>query len=195
VQTLSANQVAVVFGPEDTGLTNTDLRYCHQLVTIPTASTFSSLNLAQAVLVCCYEIFLVAQKSQTSPQAQIPDLGLALDQPAAADLADDWFSDDVAEPSRILAVAERQEFMYDKLQQALLSVGFLHRDNPEHIMFALRRMLGRAGLEERDVRILLGLAHQIAWYAQSGWQLQSGQPPRQKGQREGLDYPKPNSPD
>ena len=201
VQTLGANQVGVVFGPEDTGLTNTDLRYCHQLVTIPTASTFSSLNIAQAVLLCCYEIFLAvqeSQKSQTSqdsPQAQTPDLGLALDRPAALDLADNWFSDDAAEPSRILAVAERQEFMYDKLQQALLSVGFLHRDNPEHIMFALRRMLGRAGLEERDVRILLGLAHQIAWYAQSGWQLQSGRPPRQQGQREGLDYPKPNSPD
>ncbi len=107
------------------------------------------------------------KESLESPQAQRQDL----DHSAAADLADDRFSDDAAEPSRVLAVAERQEFMYDKLQQALLSVGFLHRDNPEHIMFALRRMLGRAGLEERDVRILLGLAHQIAWYAQSGWQL------------------------
>lgn len=49
------NQVAVVFGPEDRGLANEDLRYCHTLLTIPTAD-FSSLNLAQAVMVVCYEL-------------------------------------------------------------------------------------------------------------------------------------------
>jgi tRNA/rRNA methyltransferase len=59
--------------------------------------------------------------------------------------------------------------MYEKLKQALLQVGFLHKDNPEHIMLALRRIFGRAGLEERDVRILLGMARQIEWYAKGGW--------------------------
>jgi tRNA/rRNA methyltransferase len=49
------NQVALVFGPEDRGLTNEDIRLCHSLVTIPTAD-FSSLNLAQAVMVLCYEL-------------------------------------------------------------------------------------------------------------------------------------------
>jgi tRNA/rRNA methyltransferase len=64
--------------------------------------------------------------------------------------------------------------MYEKLKGALLKIGFLHGDNPDHIMFALRRILGRAGLEERDVRILLGLARQIDWYASGGWRLHSG---------------------
>jgi tRNA/rRNA methyltransferase len=50
------NQVAVLFGPEDRGLTNEDLRFCHLVATIPTAD-FSSLNLAQAVMVVCYELF------------------------------------------------------------------------------------------------------------------------------------------
>jgi tRNA/rRNA methyltransferase len=50
------NQVAIVFGPEDRGLTNEEIRLCHHLVTIPTAQ-FSSLNLAQAVMVLCYELF------------------------------------------------------------------------------------------------------------------------------------------
>ncbi len=49
------NKVALVFGPEDRGLTNEDLRLCHEVVTIPTAD-FSSLNLAQAVMVFCYEL-------------------------------------------------------------------------------------------------------------------------------------------
>jgi tRNA/rRNA methyltransferase len=51
------NRVALLFGPEDRGLTNAQLRYCHALVTIPTAG-FSSLNLAQAVMILCYELFL-----------------------------------------------------------------------------------------------------------------------------------------
>jgi len=50
------NRVALIFGPEDRGLCNTDLRLCHVLVNIPTAA-FSSLNLAQAVMVVCYELF------------------------------------------------------------------------------------------------------------------------------------------
>ena len=61
------NQVAIVFGPEDRGLTNEEIRLCHHLVTIPTAQ-FSSLNLAQAVMVLCYELFkagLPPVKTQT----------------------------------------------------------------------------------------------------------------------------------
>lgn len=50
------NRVAIVFGPEDRGLSNEDIRLCHALVNIPTAE-FSSLNLAQAVMLICYEIF------------------------------------------------------------------------------------------------------------------------------------------
>jgi len=50
------NQIAVLFGPEDRGLTNDDIRFCDILVNIPTAD-FSSLNLAQAVMVMCYELF------------------------------------------------------------------------------------------------------------------------------------------
>ncbi|MEJ2155086.1 MAG: RNA methyltransferase [Desulfobacteraceae bacterium] len=50
------NRVALLFGPEDRGLTNEELRLCHRLVHIPT-SHFSSLNLGQAVMVLCYEVF------------------------------------------------------------------------------------------------------------------------------------------
>ncbi|SPD73534.1 RNA methyltransferase, TrmH family, group 1 [uncultured Desulfobacterium sp.] len=53
------NQVAIVFGPEDSGLTNEHLRYCHSIATIPTAR-FPSLNLAQAVMIFCYELFMAS---------------------------------------------------------------------------------------------------------------------------------------
>jgi tRNA/rRNA methyltransferase len=49
------NRVALLFGPEDRGLSNEEIRLCHLLVNIPTAQ-FSSLNLAQAVMVLCYEL-------------------------------------------------------------------------------------------------------------------------------------------
>ncbi|TES92589.1 MAG: RNA methyltransferase [Desulfobacteraceae bacterium] len=51
------NRIAILFGPEDKGLSNEDLRYCQALVNIPTTE-FSSLNLAQAVMIMCYEIFI-----------------------------------------------------------------------------------------------------------------------------------------
>lgn len=56
------NQVALLFGPEDRGLTNDQLHYCHALVTIPTAD-FSSLNLAQAVMILCYELMTAGNRS------------------------------------------------------------------------------------------------------------------------------------
>jgi len=60
------NQVAIVFGPEDRGLSNEQLRYCHTIATIPTAQ-FPSLNLAQAVMIVCYEIFLAARETIPEP--------------------------------------------------------------------------------------------------------------------------------
>ena len=54
------NRVAILFGPEDRGLSNEQLRYCHTIARIPTAK-FSSLNLAQAVMILCYELFLVSR--------------------------------------------------------------------------------------------------------------------------------------
>jgi tRNA/rRNA methyltransferase len=133
-----SNPVALVFGPEDHGLSNDDLKLCQQLISIPTDSGYASLNLAQAVMVCCYELFLAAQKTVSTAQ--------------------------------VLATAERVEFMFQRLQAAFLSIGFLHADNPDHIMFAFRRFLGRAQMEERDVSILLGLARQIEWFGRGGWQ-------------------------
>lgn len=55
------NHVALLFGPEDRGLSNEHLRHCHTIATIPT-DRFSSLNLAQAVMIFCYEIFLAIRE-------------------------------------------------------------------------------------------------------------------------------------
>jgi tRNA/rRNA methyltransferase len=60
------NRIAILFGPEDRGLSNEQLRYCHTLATIPTAG-FSSLNLAHAVIIVCYEIFLAISEKIPEP--------------------------------------------------------------------------------------------------------------------------------
>lgn len=70
------------------------------------------------------------------------------------------------EPERLprLASIDQVEAMYGQLESALLQIGFLSRQNARHMMFALRRVLGRAGLEASDVGILRGIARQIGWY-------------------------------
>ena len=137
--------VALVFGPEDHGLSNEELKPCHRLVALPTSDDYPSLNLSQAVLLCAYEIRRVALSS-------------------------------VVGESEPTAPSEDIEFALERLKASLLRIGFLDPQNPDHIMFALRRIFGRAGLLERDVRILLGLARQIEWYARDGWK-RDGEPP------------------
>ena len=61
--------------------------------------------------------------------------------------------------------------MYDRMRATLLKIGFLDSENPEHMLLAFRRILGRAGLEDTDVRILTGLFRQIEWYANGGWKI------------------------
>ena len=64
------NHVAILFGPEDRGLSNDQLRLCHTILTIPTAS-FSSLNLAHAVMIVGYEIFLASQEPNPRPMPRL----------------------------------------------------------------------------------------------------------------------------
>jgi len=142
-------RVALVFGPEDHGLSNDELKICHELVTIPTHSSYASLNLSHAAMVCLYEIFL-ARHTSRSPQ------------PA-------------------LATSAKLERMYADLGRALLAIGFLHGANPEHIMFTLRRVFGRARLDDREVAIWLGVARQIEWFASGGREIAAAK--RKRGER------------
>jgi len=135
-----AGKVALIFGPEDHGLSNQDLEPCQLLITIPAHADYQSLNVAQAAVICLYEIFLAS-------------LGAAA----------------VERIER--ARAEDIERMYDRMRSTLLKIGFLDSENPEHMLLAFRRILGRAGLEDADVRIFTGLFRQIEWYADKGWKV------------------------
>jgi tRNA/rRNA methyltransferase len=64
------NKIALLFGPEDTGLTNDDLRFCQMVVTIPTVA-FKSLNLSHAVMILCYELLLARLDDEVKFQPKL----------------------------------------------------------------------------------------------------------------------------
>jgi tRNA/rRNA methyltransferase/tRNA (cytidine32/uridine32-2'-O)-methyltransferase len=121
--------VAVVFGPEKSGLTNEDLDRCHTLLTIPTNPDFSSLNLAMAVQVLTYEL-RVAQLDGAVP---------------------------VYQPEAPLASNEELELFYVHLAEVLEKSGFLDPQNPRHLMRRLRRLFLRAAPDQNEINILRGM--------------------------------------
>jgi tRNA/rRNA methyltransferase len=132
------NRIALVFGPEDFGLTNEELKWCQRLITIPTAPDYPSLNIAQAVLIVAYELMLATGAARDLPRAE------------------PW------------ARSPEVEAMLARMANALVAIGFLPENNPDHIMFTLRAILGRAGLRRRELDIMNGIARQILWFSQSG---------------------------
>ena len=132
--------VAILFGPEDKGLTNEELAPCQALISMPTHANLSSLNLAQAVMIFGYELYMATLTNQTGGSS-IPG------------------------PFPKLAEFQRVEGMYAHLEDLLLRIGFLDPKNPKRIMHTLRRIFGRANLSDRDVAILRGIFRQLDWYA------------------------------
>ena len=127
-------RVGIVFGPEDTGLIDQDVLRCHYLMRVPTRPSARSINLAQAVMIVCYELHLAAL---ARPARRVPALAPLL----------------------------QIEAMYAQLEESLIRIGFMNPKTARHMMFALRRLFGRTGLEEKDVAILRGIARQIGWFA------------------------------
>ena len=136
----SSNKIAIVFGREDRGLTNRELKLCNRLVTISTAPEYPSLNLAQAVMVVAYELMMAGNESATGDARRSPQFVEA----------------SVSDP------------MLERMAEALVSIGFIPDDNPDHIMFAIREIFGRSGLTSREVEILNGMARQMRWVADGG---------------------------
>ena len=129
-------EVALVFGPEDAGLSNQETMLCSRLINIPTAEEATSLNLAQAVLVVCYEIF----------KASLP-LKEKKATPAGA---------------RPITHAER-EALFAALAETLLAIDFLKPDNPDYWMLPVRRFVERVGLKRQEGNMLMGVCRQVKW--------------------------------
>jgi len=148
--------VAILFGPEDRGLTNRELDPCHALIAIPTHPGLSSLNLAQAVILVCYELYLASLYEMRNEECGIRNEKKRVRRDKACS------SSGLLTP---LAEFQKVEKMYAHLEQLLLRIGFLDSNNPKRIMHTLRRIFGRANLGDRDVAILRGIFRQLEWYA------------------------------
>lgn len=129
------NQVALVFGPEHRGLTNEDLALCNLVTAIPTTD-FSSLNLAQAVAILCYELYSGLLKAGNH------------DRPPVAKLAD----------------SHELEGMYSQLETMLKTIGFLKTEDHAYWMWNIRQFLGRMGLRAKEARIIRAFCRQLEWY-------------------------------
>ncbi|RNC67601.1 MAG: RNA methyltransferase [Desulfuromonadales bacterium] len=134
-ENLAGNRAALVFGREDNGLTTDELTLCRWHATIPTSDEYGSLNLAQAVMVFCYEFF--KGMGDTTPGAE----------------------------ARTLAGSSELEPLFGQMERTLLRIGFLNPQNPAHLMRSLRRIFSRAELDGREVAILRGMMTQIDWAA------------------------------
>jgi len=133
VSLASQGPVAIVFGREDKGLVNEEIAQCTHLLRIPVSEGYTSINLAQAVLISCYEIFAASgsyvpphEKAPPAPQAQ------------KAQLMKNW-------------------------AEMLLGIGFMKSEQKDHFMQGFQRVFSRGVYTKDDAALLLGVARQALW--------------------------------
>lgn len=125
-------QVAILFGREDRGLTNEELKVCNLHLNVPTSEDYSSLNLAMAVQIVCYELRMLLVEDAL---------------PRSED--DDWDTP--------FSTRENMERFYTHLEETLVDIEFLDPAAPRQLMARLRRLYGRVRLDEMELNILRGI--------------------------------------
>ena len=133
-------QVAILFGREDRGLTNEELHKCQYHVHIPSNPEYSSLNLAAAVQVIAYEIRVSHLEAQAGKTLHY----------------DDW--------DMPPANSDALERFYVHLQETLEKMGFIEEDNPRQTVTRLRRLFNRIRLDQMELNILRGMLTSIQNY-------------------------------
>jgi tRNA/rRNA methyltransferase len=130
-------RVALLFGSEKTGLSNEEMSFCHRLVKIPTHQRCPSMNLGQAVAVCCYEL---ARAGAISTLPVLPKV---------------YRSD----PANLQSI----DHVFERAAKVLDAVGYLKPKSRPATLIKLRRLLLDLGLTNNDVKILGGILAQIEW--------------------------------
>lgn len=130
-------EAAIVFGRERTGLDNDELQLCHAAVHIPANPGYSSLNLAAAVQVLTYELRMAALAQRTPVEGATIRADTERREPPASHA--------------------QLEGFFGQLADTLDAIDFHKGRTPEAAMRKLRRVFLRAGLDEREVRLLRGV--------------------------------------
>lgn len=127
--------IAIVFGREDKGLPNSALDLCHRSITIPTSPDHRSLNLAQAVLVIAYELWMAAHGADQEfkpPRRDAPPVNVHL-----------------------------LERTFEEIEAALWSIDFFKSRQTESVMRTVRELIRRAGLDEREAGLVRAIAIEV----------------------------------
>jgi len=133
----AGSRAALLFGSEKTGLANEELSYCHALVRISTSPRCPSMNLGQAVAVCCYELARARVVSARPPAARAH----------------------LSEPANVHSL----EHLFARTVRVLDHTGYLKPKARQATLIKLRRLLLDLRLTNNEVRILGGILAQIEW--------------------------------
>lgn len=147
-RTAIGERIAIVFGPEDHGLDRQDLLACDASLRIPSDDAYPSLNLAAAVMVCAYEIY-VAATADAPPRL------------TKTERRDRTRMQERADGETLLR-------MIRKLRQGLVDIEYVRPEHPEHLVGVIRAVLGRAELSMTEARIFMGLGQQLQEFAKYG---------------------------
>lgn len=134
---IESNKIALVFGREDAGLNNEELQQCHFHVQIPADDKYSSLNLAAAVMVICYEIRKANLLTEEEPAEQ-----------------EEYWDQE-------RATGEQVEHFYDHLERVMIAIDFHDPDNPRQLMQRMRRLFSRIRIDVMEMNILRGILTNI----------------------------------
>ena len=148
-------EIAVVFGREDRGLTNEELALANYHVTIPVNTDYGVLNVAQAIQVICYEmrvatLELIEKTTDTAAVMPVTD-------------SEDMHWD---EP---LVTHEQMEQFYPHFEKMLADIEFLDPKNPRLLPLRLRRLFGRIQLDKMEYHLLRGIFTRVQALNKGTW--------------------------
>lgn len=150
VEAIPQETGALIFGPEDRGLSNEELSYAQRFVAIPSSPLYPSLNLAQAVAICCYELYQWQLESRERQQSERQNSEQETGIPLPV----------VTEP---LVSLDRLEAYYQHLETVLLKIGYLYPHTAASRMQKFRLLLNRALPSNEEVAMLRGILSQLEW--------------------------------
>ena len=141
---------ALIFGPEERGLSNSELKYAQKFVCIPSSPDYPSLNLAQAVAVCAYELYQLFRSGSIDNSKE------------CVNVQKKKISNFAPNPVNN-APLEVLEAYYQHLETVLLEIGFLYPHTAKARMDKLRRIYNRTNLSQEEIAMLRGILRQIQW--------------------------------
>ena len=147
--------VAIVFGREDRGLTNEELAMANYHVTIPVNTDYGVLNVAQAIQVICYEMRMATLAAVESGEDE------AATMPVTDTKSMQW-----DEP---LVTHEQMEQFYPHIEKMLAEIEFLDPKNPRLLPLRLRRLFGRIQLDRMEYHLLRGIFSRVQALNNGTW--------------------------